>query len=812
LPLALAKRGWYFGLLSCLVVAGTSLGTVAQERSFTDRVAPDECLMFASWSGSNGKVEDPNNHAELLMAEPEMQEFFGAIARQASNLAGMAMRNEPAMKQKAAQLVAPEVLTMLFAKPGALFIDSFEMGPQGPLLSAGVVFDTGDNASQLMGAFATLIQSEGIALKSGKLDGEQAYALAVPDAPMPLTVFFAAANGKLVIGLGKDTTERLVKIAKGEGAAADPAWLADVKAQLPLKRRTSVGYLDIESTYKIALGFAGEDGQQVQAMADSLGLGNLKNLVSSAGYENEGIVDHTRLNWNGEPSGILAMIGSQPLNLKSLSYLPDDTLFATSLSLDLADAMDQMTALMGEVAPNELDELNYTLEQIEDETGINVRSDLLEPLGATWTIFNGAGDGLGSGVVLTVDVDDEEAVEQLIGEMIDTFGQIADPSAPKIVKREFGEATVYTGQVYGLPMPFQPSWALHEGHLFVSLYPQILRPYLEPSELDKKLELSDMAKQENVVAYSYIDSRRQYELLYTYAAVLGSMGGSFAQEFGMGPDAEILAQAANEVSLPSLRSMYRHVIPTESVLKADENGWQATNYQTVPSVNMAVVAPVGIGLLLPAVQSARVAARRMQSSNNLKQIALAFHNYESAYRRFPAAYSTNKEGEPLLSWRVHILPFIEQQALYEQFKLDEPWDSEHNLALLEFMPEVYRSPESFAEPTMTNYLGITGEKGVVMVDPDAPAGTPAGCRFRDIIDGTSNTVMVIEASDALSVEWTKPADFDPGEEDFDMLFGMLEGGTNAAFADGSVQFLSEYMDFEVLKAMFTRDGGEVVNF
>ena len=96
--------------------------------------------------------------------------------------------------------------------------------------------------------------------------------------------------------------------------------------------------------------------------------------------------------------------------------------------------------------------------------------------------------------------------------------------------------------------------------------------------------------------------------------------------------------------------------------------------------------------LLPAVQSSREAARRAQCVNNLKQIALAMHNYHSANNAFPQTRDLDEKGKPLLSWRVAILPYIEQQELYNKFKLDEPWDSPHNKALLKEMPPIYRCP------------------------------------------------------------------------------------------------------------------------
>src|SRR6202789_1676353 len=108
-------------------------------------------------------------------------------------------------------------------------------------------------------------------------------------------------------------------------------------------------------------------------------------------------------------------------------------------------------------------------------------------------------------------------------------------------------------------------------------------------------------------------------------------------------------------------------------------------------VVIAIIA-VLIALLLPAVQAAREAARRAQCVNNLKQIGLAMHNYHSANDAFPMPAITDKDGKPLLSRRVAILPYIEKQELYNKFKLEEPWDSPHNKALLKEMPTTYLCP------------------------------------------------------------------------------------------------------------------------
>src|SRR5207253_8597338 len=143
------------------------------------------------------------------------------------------------------------------------------------------------------------------------------------------------------------------------------------------------------------------------------------------------------------------------------------------------------------------------------------------------------------------------------------------------------------------------------------------------------------------------------------------------------------------------------------------------------------------------------AAGRTTSSNNLKQMALAMHNYADVYRGdMPAHAIYSKDGRtPLLSWRVAILPYIEQDALYKQFKLDEPWDSEHNKKLIPLMPKLYAVPAAPLKPGETHYRVFVG--GGALFDLAKPV------RLVDTTDGTSNTLMVVETAD--TVVWTKPA-------------------------------------------------------
>ncbi len=207
-----------------------------------------------------------------------------------------------------------------------------------------------------------------------------------------------------------------------------------------------------------------------------------------------------------------------------------------------------------------------------------------------------------------------------------------------------------------------------------------------------------------------------------------------------------------------------------------------------------------MGLALPAVQKVRNAAARAKASNNLKQIALAMHNFESAYQVFPPAAIVDKKGKKLLSWRVQILPYIEQDNLYKQFKLDEPWDSDHNKKLIPLMPPVYADPRAEAKPGQTYYK--------VFVGKDAGFDWVQGRKIFDFTDGTSNTMLI--AAGGTPVVWTQPDDFEfDAEKKLPDLTGPFEE-LLVAFCDGSVRVLRKGLPEATLKALITRAGGEVV--
>src|SRR5436190_920277 len=158
-----------------------------------------------------------------------------------------------------------------------------------------------------------------------------------------------------------------------------------------------------------------------------------------------------------------------------------------------------------------------------------------------------------------------------------------------------------------------------------------------------------------------------------------------------------------------------------------------------------------VALLLPAVQAAREAARRMQASNHLKQLSLAMLNYHDTYGCVPPAVVTDSNGKPLYSGRVLLLPFMEQKGLYDQFDKTQAWDSPANLSLSQQDLLVFTDPSAAKRiPGQTDFLFVVG-KGTLFEPP------PTGSSFASITDGTSNTMFVVEVKNS-GIRWSEPRD------------------------------------------------------
>jgi hypothetical protein len=213
-------------------------------------------------------------------------------------------------------------------------------------------------------------------------------------------------------------------------------------------------------------------------------------------------------------------------------------------------------------------------------------------------------------------------------------------------------------------------------------------------------------------------------------------------------------------------------------------------------------------ILAPQVKAVRKSAVRVQKMNSVRQHILAMLNYEEANRHFPTQYSVDDDGKPLLSWRVHVLPFLDQKELYDQFKLEEPWDSEHNVKLVKKMPQIFWDMRG--EALESNRKGLTifqvpAGEGLVF-----DAANKTG--FGDLTDGSSNTISIVAMPEEKAVLWTKPVDWQLDREE--PWKGLKVDGIESvvvSLCDGSIHNLPLSMKAEELMKFIDPKDGNVVD-
>ena len=199
----------------------------------------------------------------------------------------------------------------------------------------------------------------------------------------------------------------------------------------------------------------------------------------------------------------------------------------------------------------------------------------------------------------------------------------------------------------------------------------------------------------------------------------------------------------------------------------------------------------------------------LQCQMNLKQLGLALHNYHNDHGHFPPAVVKDKDGAPLYSWRVLLLPYLDQGNLYEQFRRDEPWDSPHNMALVKYMPSEFGCPaKGRASTYVTQYVAITGDE--TLWPPDKQT------KRAQIKDGLSRTLALVEWPES-DIVWSQPRDLPMVEikrwwqvsPQTATRKTQHRQGVSTLKADGSVGFVQPtQLSAPALRAILTRAGGE----
>jgi len=224
-----------------------------------------------------------------------------------------------------------------------------------------------------------------------------------------------------------------------------------------------------------------------------------------------------------------------------------------------------------------------------------------------------------------------------------------------------------------------------------------------------------------------------------------------------------------------------------------------------------IVVPLFIllGLLLPITRrGAPEASRRMYCASNLRQIGIALLNYEAEYHSLPPAYTVDATGARLHSWRSLILPYLEQQKIYDEIDFSKPWNHPDNKSIADLTtPGTYRCPSNTIDKRFTTYLGI--------VDSETCFQATTGRKIADVTDGAANTLVIVEANPTDAVHWMEPTDLNLAEflEAIRNKKSAHFGGHHTISLDNSVRYFPTDSETEFLKASVTPsandDSGEL---
>ncbi|MGA2067188.1 MAG: DUF1559 domain-containing protein [Thermoguttaceae bacterium] len=642
-------------------------------------------------------------------------------------------------------------------------------------------------------------------------------------------VVFGFKGDHFIAGAGEGVFEAILARLEKE---QPPAWLTAALSKVPVERRTGITYVNLKALREVlAPLMATPDGKDAKAVIDMLGLDNAEALIYTVGLDARGYVNKILLALDGPPRGLLRLVSERPLRPEDLAPIPRDATLALALRLDLREALDIVLSSVEKMGPQTQINVNQALEKMERDLGINIRRGLLGSLGDTWCIYNSPGEGgfWGTGLTAVVPLRNHPAFTLAYAKVLD-LAKKSLPAAPDALSglglgdlRHFtfaGHEVCYVG--YGA---MAPAWCVMPREIVMALTPQNVKAYLSRQGHKPLATAPEVARvlpaSGGPVVVAYVDTPKLFEMLYPFVSMYASAYAS-AIDIELG-GAKLGLDAA---FLPSAPAIARHLRATVTTLERNEHGIQTTCYSSFPADGIG--APLALLAAQPAISLCPVYSsnpvRRtqeliygsesssetqektappdpaVQAAANLTRVGEAIGKYAKEKGTFPAAYVADPAGKPLLSWRVAILPYLGQEELYKQFRLNEPWDSEHNRKLAARMPECFKS-KAGGKPDETNFLAVCGEKAVF---PGGRAIRPA-----EVTDGLSNTVMVVTA--AKTVVWTKPEDFAYDEKN--PLAGLARDYWNGALAlrcDGKVCHIPYYAYPDGVRAVFTRAGGEIL--
>ena len=576
-----------------------------------------------------------------------------------------------------------------------------------------------------------------------------------------------------------------------------------------------------------------------------IGIDGLKDVTLQTGISNTETWNRLSLNGKISDNSLLSLwLNQRPLALSELPPLPKDAKDLTAGAFDLSKALGAGIPLLEQFFrdfdPEAAEEMQQDLASASNFLGADLKT-AFAGFGDVWCGLYDTAPLPVPGVVApaaAISLRDRAAADKLLQRLLQLAQPAFEANGGSIQKTTRDGNDFYSLQLPAdtipIGMPLVPTLLLTQKWFVASLTPAAAQTFTQ-REAGKMAAWKPAPLVEEAIG----------ELPTSWSAITISDPAPFyAGTLQVAPAALMALQSQGlpifdgpvELpfaieDLPSPEMVTEHLFPNVTVTTLTPDGHTSTNRQSVPStpvgnVNATFTLPVAIALMLPAVQQAREAARRTQSKNNLKMLALAAHFHNDVHNHFPTGTVANPKLKPeqRLSWAWSLLPYLEQESLQKATDKNQSWDANANSILSQTVVPGFQNPSQTGlrrTASSGDYVGIAGVGAnaamLPLTDPKVGMfGYDRKLSFRDITDGSSNTLMFGDSTTpnlsmfAGGPETIRGFSQSPYLNGPDGIGSPHSGGVQFAFADGTVRFISVDVDEKILEALATIRGGEVV--
>lgn len=834
-------------LLSGVLCLGLTLSiTHGQPKSSPapETLLPESSLVYVGWDGIDA-------HRQAWQATAAHAAIFE------TGLDGIVQKLVTFAGQQAGQDQAQLVTTTLdrIARRGVSLAVAIYPTQGLPQAQATLVVHGAAEAAPKFGEFVQGMAGAEVEFKTSKIEGRSVTRAPLPNTP-GMELGWWTEGQHLVLAAGSGAVAGAIDVATGKAPHLGKSKLWAKYRSKPTFETAFVSWVDLDGIRKLVAELPVpvpnvEKRLTVGDLLKPLGLDQVTALAIQWGFKGKSLWTETVLEAPAPRTGLLSLLEQKALTLAELPPLPVSSNGFFAWRQDWSKLYDVAVKLARDLskdlAPPDSPEVDDLLNQLPQIVGFDPKTELLDPLGDVVAFYSDTRQGLfGIGMGLVLKVDDAKVLRKTLAGLLEKLAErggadvrlkSVQTAGREVTYLEFPQAPILT-----------PALAIDDKWLVIGLYPQSVASFL--MRLDGKLPRWDL---KGGLAADLAELSDQFTSIGVHdpregvrtAVGMAPMLLSFAQLGMKQVQSQRRDADGNPLPVPDLPIGAADFPPAEAVVaplfinlstsSVTNAGVRWTNKTSLPAVPFldgmsaggGATTPVLIALLLPAVQQARTAARRAQSSNNLKQIALALHNYHDVYSKFPTGAHGNEKLKPekRLSWMTDILPFVEQAALYNKIDFEKAWDDKANAEWLAVRLPLFLNPGLADDPKskygITHYAGIAGvgKDAALLKVTDKKAGAFGYNRvtsLRDITDGTSNTMGVSEVNKDFG-PWgvagrgtLRSLTAKPYVNGPDGLGGALPAGMNVMMMDGSVRFISKDVDPTVLEAISTIAGGETV--